>query len=69
MRGMHVRLGTGHVEGVACTGHEVTIVSCEGSQRRCGRALFALASRGLEGGICGCMTELLYCTKILSLFM
>ena len=69
MRGMHVRMGMGRIKGAACMGHRVTVVSCEGSQWRCGHALFTLACRGLEGGICGCMTKLLYCTKILSLFM
>ena len=45
--------GMGRVRGAACTGHGVTAVACEGSPRCRGRALFALACRGLEGGICG----------------
>ena len=52
--GGRVRMGgMGRVRGAACTGHGVTAVACEGSPRCRGRALFALACRGLEGGICG----------------
>ena len=45
--------GMGRVRGAACAGHGVTAVACEGCPRCRGRALFALACRGLEGGICG----------------
>ena len=47
--------GMGRIRGAMCTGHEVIVVACEGSQRCRGRALFVLVCHGLEGGICGRM--------------